>query len=58
LIALEDSVIYEVKGQPSGGYVSERDKDFATWSAPEGSLNAAAYLQMLEDKARRLAKLP
>jgi len=55
LVALEDSVIYEVKGQPAGGYVSERDKDFATWSPPEGSPEAAAYLQMLEDKARRLA---
>ena len=57
LVTLEDSVIYEVKGQPAGGYISERDKDFATWSPPEGSLEAAACLQMLEDKARRLAKL-
>jgi cupin fold WbuC family metalloprotein len=57
LVTLEDAVIYEVKGQPAGGYVSERDKDFAAWSPPEGSLEAAAYLQMLEDKARRLAKL-
>jgi len=57
LVALEDSVIYEVKGQPAGGYISERDKDFANWSPPESSLEAAAYLQMLEDKARRLAKL-
>lgn len=55
LVALEDSVIYEVKGQPAGGYVSERDKDFALWSPLEGSPESAAYLQSLERRARRLA---
>jgi cupin fold WbuC family metalloprotein len=55
LVALEDSVIYEVKGQPAGGYVSERDKDFALWSPLEGSPEAPAYLQSLEGRARRLA---
>ncbi|MGH9834335.1 MAG: WbuC family cupin fold metalloprotein [Blastocatellia bacterium] len=34
---------------------SERDKDFATWSPPEGSPESAAYLQMLEGKASLLA---
>ncbi len=55
LVAIEDAVIYEVKGQPAGGYVSGRDKDFATWSPPEGSPESAAYLQMLEGQARQLA---
>jgi cupin fold WbuC family metalloprotein len=55
LVALEDSVIYEVKGHPAGGYVAERDKDFAPWSPEEGSAEAAAYLRSLEEEARRLA---
>jgi cupin fold WbuC family metalloprotein len=48
LVALEASVIYEVKGQPVGGYVQTDDKDFAPWAPAEGSPDAGAYLQMLE----------
>lgn len=55
LVALEDAVIYEVKGHPAGGYVQERDKNFAPWSPEEGSAGAAAYLATLENEARRLA---
>ncbi len=55
LVALEDTVIYEVKGHPSGGYVQERDKNFASWSPEEGSPESAAYLQKMEDASRRLA---
>lgn len=55
LVALEDAIIYEVKGHPAGGFVLERDKNFATWSPEEGSLESAAYLSYLEEVARRLA---
>lgn len=55
LVALEDSVIYEVKGHPAGGYVQERDKNFAPWSPEEGSAQSEAYLQKLENAAQRLA---
>jgi cupin fold WbuC family metalloprotein len=48
LIALEDSVIYEVKGHPNGGFVMERDKSFSPWSPEEGSDNARGYLARLE----------
>jgi cupin fold WbuC family metalloprotein len=54
LIALEDSVIYEVKGHPTGGFVLERDKDFAPWSPAEGSEAAAPYLRKLESLAQQL----
>lgn len=54
LVALEDTVIYEVKGHPSGGYVQERDKNFAKWSPEEGSAEAADYLAQLEAEARQL----
>jgi cupin fold WbuC family metalloprotein len=54
LVALEDTVIYEVKGHPAGGYVAERDKDFAPWSPAEDSPEAAAYLRELEQAARLL----
>jgi cupin fold WbuC family metalloprotein len=57
LVALEDSVIYEVKGHPAGGYVAERDKDFAPWSPEEGSAEAGAYLNFLEEEVRRLGRL-
>src|SRR5215831_9191076 len=43
LVAIEDSVIYEVKGQPAGGYVQAKDKDFAPWSPEEGSGEADEY---------------
>ncbi|MFN0111156.1 MAG: WbuC family cupin fold metalloprotein [Blastocatellia bacterium] len=55
LIALEDSVIYEVKGHPAGGYVQERDKNFATWAPEEGSPEGESYLRQLEAITRRLA---
>jgi cupin fold WbuC family metalloprotein len=48
LIALEDSVIYEVKGQPIGGYVQVQDKNFAPWAPAEGERGVAEYLQKLE----------
>ena len=48
LVALEDSVIYEVKGHPNGGFVAERDKSFALWSPEEGSEEAHGYLARLE----------
>lgn len=54
LVALEDTVIYEVKGHPSGGYVQERDKNFASWSPEEGSLESAAYLRKIEEASRQL----
>ena len=48
LVALEDSVIYEVKGHPTGGFVLERDKSFAPWAPEEGSEAAHDYLARLE----------
>ncbi len=54
LVALEDSVIYEVKGHPTGGFVAERDKDFAPWSPAEGDDAAPAYLRELALLARQL----
>ncbi len=54
LVALEDSVIYEVKGHPSGGYVGARDKSFAQWSPPEGAAEAVPYLAQLEQVSRQL----
>jgi cupin fold WbuC family metalloprotein len=54
LVALEESVLYEVKGQPVGGYVQDTDKDFAPWSPAEGSAAAAAYVQQLEALARKI----
>ena len=54
LVALEDSVIYEVKGHPNGGYVGERDKSFAHWAPSESSPNAKPYLAQLEAIAAQL----
>jgi len=54
LVALEDTVIYEVKGHPAGGYVQERDKNFAPWAPEEGSAESNAYLQRLEEAAGKL----
>ena len=54
LVALEDAVIYEVKGHPAGGYVEARDKEFAPWSPAEGSAGAGAYLRELEQQAQSL----
>ncbi|HWQ34155.1 MAG TPA: WbuC family cupin fold metalloprotein [Blastocatellia bacterium] len=56
LVALQDTVIYEVKGHPAGGYVEESAKNFAPWSPAEGSAEADAYLHELEQLARRLQK--
>lgn len=54
LVALEASVIYEVKGHPAGGYVQERDKNFAPWSPEEGSAESEGYLRKMEAAARTL----
>lgn len=54
LVALEDSVIYEVKGQPAGGYIQAQDKDFAPWSPEEGSREAEEYCGLLHETARAL----
>ena len=54
LVALEDSVIYEVKGHPNGGYVGERDKSFAPWSPAEEGEEVTLYLHQLEHLSRRL----
>lgn len=51
LVALAETVIYEVKGQPAGGYVQDTDKDFAVWAPAEGAPEAAAYCQELEAMA-------
>jgi len=51
LVALEDTVIYEVKGQPAGGYVQAEDKDFARWSPEEGSREADEYCRFLHEAA-------
>lgn len=55
LIALEDSVIYEVKGHPAGGYVQERDKNFAAWAPEEGAPEGESYLRQLEAITQQLA---
>jgi cupin fold WbuC family metalloprotein len=54
LVALEDSVIYEVKGQPAGGYIQAQDKDFAPWSPEEDSPEAEEYCGSLYEAARAL----
>jgi cupin fold WbuC family metalloprotein len=56
LVALEDSVIYEVKGQPAGGYVQDQDKDFAPWSPEEGSRDVEAYCGYLYEEARAIER--
>lgn len=58
LVALEDSVVYEVKGHPTGGFVAERDKDFAPWSPAEGDEAAPVYLRKLETLAQQLISQP
>lgn len=55
LVTLEDSVIYEVKGHPNGGFVMERDKSFAPWAPLEGSPDAQNYLVHLTAIAQSLA---
>jgi len=40
-------VIYEVKGQPAGGYVKAQDKDFAPWAPEEDSREADEYCRFL-----------
>ena len=55
LVAIDDSVIYEVKGHPSGGYIQERDKSFAPWAPEEGSLQGRDYLCKLEQIAQNLS---
>jgi cupin fold WbuC family metalloprotein len=54
LVALEESVIYEVKGQPAGGYVQDSDKDFAAWSPAEGAPESAAFVAQLETLAAQI----
>lgn len=58
LVALTDSVIYEVKGQPNGGYSQATDKEFAPWAPAEGAAGAAAYCRQLEAEAQRLSEQP
>jgi hypothetical protein len=53
---LTDTVIYEVKGQPAGGYVQDSDKDFAPWSPAEGAPEADAFCRELEALARQLSQ--
>ena len=55
LVALEESVIYEIKGQPAGGYVQDSDKDFAPWSPAEGEHGALEFVRKLEAFADELA---
>lgn len=52
LVPLEETVIYEVKGQPSGGYVQERDKEFAPWAPMEGAAGAEDYCRLLARAAQ------
>lgn len=54
LVALEEAVIYEVKGHPAGGYVQERDKNFAPWAPEEGSGESEVYLRTMEAAAKKL----
>lgn len=54
LVALEETVIYEVKGQPAGGYVQSTDKNFASWAPEEGAHGADAFVGRLEEMAARL----
>jgi cupin fold WbuC family metalloprotein len=56
IVALEDTVIYEVKGHPPGGYVEESAKNFAPWSPAEGSAEANLYLRDLEWAAHNLTR--
>ena len=58
LVALEEAVIYEVKGHPAGGYVEARDKDFAPWSPEEGSSESDAYRVEMERWATAIAATP
>jgi cupin fold WbuC family metalloprotein len=51
LVALEDAVIYEVKGQPAGGYLQAEDKDFAAWAPEEGSGESDEYCRHLHEAA-------
>jgi len=55
LVALEETVIYEVKGHPAGGYVQERDKNFAQWAPEEESAEAIGYLQKMILATRKLS---
>ena len=54
LVALEDSVLYETKGQPAGGYVQDSDKDFAPWSPAEGDAMTADFVKQLEAMAQKV----
>jgi hypothetical protein len=47
-------VIYEVKGQPAGGYDPTLDKDFAPWSPEENTPEADEYCRSLSDAAGAL----
>ena len=55
LVALEETVIYETKGQPAGGYVQDTDKDFAPWSPAEGDAAADDFVKRLEETAHYVA---
>jgi len=55
LVAIEETVIYEVKGQPVGGYIQANDKNFASWAPIEGTDGAGEYLRRLEAIAQSLS---
>ncbi len=56
ILALEpDTVVLEAKPGP---YNAGTDKEFASWSPPEHSAEAPAYLMRLEDMLRQTCGLP
>ncbi len=51
LVAFQDSVLYEVKGQPDEGYDPNTDKEFPDWAPEEGTEGAPAYLEQLKSQS-------
>ncbi|MBI2577781.1 MAG: hypothetical protein HYV77_02965 [Candidatus Wildermuthbacteria bacterium] len=51
VVALEESVLYEVKGQPNEGYIE--DKEFAPFAPKEGSPESAEYLEKLKKEIKK-----
>jgi cupin fold WbuC family metalloprotein len=49
VVAYEPSVIFIVKGQPSGGYDKELDKVLASWAPEEGQKGSHEYLLSLKE---------
>lgn len=50
VVAFQDSVMYEVKGQPNEGYDRDLDKEFAQWAPEEEAEGAEAYLREIETR--------